>query len=346
MRTPPLSLRNHQQAELEYLRAHRRSLLLSEVGTGKTPVLLRYALDFIDRGEQVVWLTETGLTRQLLVEARLWLPATAQPVQLHRAGPDTPFIVSSHHLIRSRIQQLEWLIPKAVIVDEAGVLGCGEDPHSPLYEAVSDMIGRADLSVLATATPVRTAHALDLFALMEAGGTPGTPFRSQIQREIRTEQAPTRYGHRSFPVSIRSAGLNLLTAALSQGAVRSTAADLCEPLPTVTSPTIEVPLTPSTLAAYRKAEDQRGLAGHQARQKLSRSLGPLVREVVDYVTTGPGRHHAHPVVFTEYHDLVRPIVSALSSLGWPVWTLTGNMTAAQRHRAITEHRQVESREVV
>lgn len=336
-----LMLRNHQQAELEFLLAHERALLLSDVGTGKTPVLLRYAQSLISGGAQVLWLTEAGLVRQAMAEAQVWLPASAQPATLDRSGPDSVFIVASHHQIASRAKKLDWLWPDAVIVDEAGVLGCGQDPSSPLYRSLKNMLGRAERSVLATATPVRTAHALDLHALMEAGRIPGTPMRGRLEREIRYREAQTSYGVHRYPTGIGSAGLHLLTDALTEGAIRTTESDLDEALPTVVRSTITVPLSSTDLAAYRKAERRRALDRYWDRQKASRAEAPLVGALVEYLTTGPGRLHDHAVVFTEYHDLVDPIVSALEPLGRPVWKVTGKTSVPQRHRAVISHRQSE-----
>ena len=173
-----------QLADVSFLLKTPRALLFSDAGTGKTPPLLRYAGQVLQGDGQIVWVTEKGLVQQLMAEASIWLPGV--PVtMLNKADSSSRFIVATHGEITSRSSRLGWLRPELLIVDEAGVLGAGGvNPRSKTFVAHRDLASRSMRSVLATATPVATAHALDLRALMEVGHVPGTPSRVDLDRYV------------------------------------------------------------------------------------------------------------------------------------------------------------------
>jgi superfamily II DNA or RNA helicase len=327
----------HQRAEVQALRNMRRGLLLSETGTGKTPVLLTLAAEALARGERVWWVTEAGLVRQAQEEANDWLPQGASmPVAMEKAKPTDRFVITTHGKIQSRIDTLQGVSPDLLIVDEAAVVGGGgAKPQAKTYGAIREFTHRSQRSVFATATPVSTTHALDLWALLDAAAIPNTPSRSTLMRYITTAEIPNRWGGTTrVPVGITDAGLSLLTRAVAGASIRSTVQDTQRTLPNLRRQYLDVSLTASDREAYVHASGVAGLEGHQLRQAASRSQSALIPATLQYLRCGEGFNHDKVIVFTENFDLLTPLERELRAASEPVLTLEGKMTSKQRASVI------------
>jgi hypothetical protein len=260
---------------------------------------------------------------------------------LNKADASSRFIVATHGEITSRSSRLGWLRPDLVVVDEAGTLGAGGvNPRSKTFVAHRDLAARSMRSVLATATPVATAHALDLRALMEVGHIPGTPSRVDLDRYVTYAEVLTEYGRtRKFPVSISQDGLSRLILPLAGSAVRTTIESVGGSLPSVRRDITWVPLGEESRRAYSRAADIRGLPGHQMRAAASRAPQPLVAAAVECLEAGIGSSgHGKIVVFTDNFDILNPLVDALENEGEEVRRLIGSMTSRQRSEAVEWHR--------
>ena len=330
----------HQVAELAFLLRTPKALLLSEPGCGKTATLLAYARVVLGDGGVVVWATTKGLVRQLQAEAEVWLPASMQPMPVEDDVPGSRFVVATHGEIYRRIGSLDWLVPDLLIVDEAAAVGCGGiNPAAATYTAHRLLSRRSGRSVLATATPVGSHHAMDLLALLEVGCIPGTPSRGSIEPHLHRAQIPAAYGRtREFISGISDRGLALMTAPLTLHAIRTTTSEIHQSLPVMVRTTVDVPLSPGDMILYEAALSKEGLPGHQGQQSVSRSSSALVEATVQLLTDGiGGTGHDKIVVFSDYFDLVNPLVEGLEVVGESVIRLDGSMSAKQRNDAVHRH---------
>ena len=335
-----VALHPHQVAELAFLLRTPRALLLSETGCGKTATLLAYARSVLGDGGVVVWATKKGLVRQLQAEAEVWLPASMQPMPLKDDVPASQFVVATHGEIYRRIGSLDWLVPDLLIVDEAAAVGCGGiNPAGPTYAAHRLLSRRSGRSVLATATPVGSQHAMDLLALLEVGCIPGTPSRNSIDPHLHRAQIPASYGRtREFISGISDRGLALMIAPLTAHAIRTTASEIHQSLPVMVRTTVDVPLSPADMLLYDAAMRKEGLRRHQGQQSVSRSSSALVSATIGLLTEGIGSMgHGKIVVFSDYFDLVNPLVDELDAADESVIRLDGSMSAKQRNDAVHRH---------
>ena len=333
-------LHPHQVAELAFLLRTPRALLLSETGCGKTATLLAYAQSVLDDGGVVVWATTKGLVKQLQSEAQVWLPAPMQPMPLKADVPMSRFVVATHGEICRRIGSLDWLVPDLLIVDEATAVGCGGiKPTAPTYTAHRLLSRRSGRSVLATATPVGSQHAMDLLALAEVGCIPGPPSRDSIDPHLHRVQIPTAYGRTwEFISGISDRGLALMIAPLRAHAIRTTASEIHQSLPVMVRTTLDVPLSRGDKVLYNAALHEEGLRRHQGQQSVSRSSSALVEATVELLTDGIGSEgHEKIVVFSDYFDLVNPLVEGLEAAGESVIRLDGTMSAKHRDDAVHRH---------
>jgi hypothetical protein len=304
--------------------------------------LLAYVRSVLSTGCLVVWVTKKGLVKQLFAEAEEWLPISMQPCRLTNEVPRSRFIVAQHGEITSRIASLAWLVPDLLVVDEATVVGVGgEKPQAPTYAAHLALSRRSARSVMATATPVGTQHTLDLLALLEVGCIPGTPSRESIEPFLERRQVGNGYGRtREFIAGISDRGLALLTTPLEAHAIRTTVAEIGQELPVMVRKVVNVPLPKTDLDSYRAAARQDGLRRHQAQQSASRSPSALVAATVRQLTVGIGSvGHGKIVVFSDYFDLVDPLIAGLEAEGEDVIRLDGTMTAQQRDAAVQRHKE-------
>jgi superfamily II DNA or RNA helicase len=336
-----LKLLPHQMREVEFLRSHPRALLLSETGTGKTASMLARASDFLATGGRVLWVTKTGLTRQLRSEAAAWLPPSLpQPVEVDRAKDRDHFLFTTHGTVARRAEALSGLTADLLIVDEADeVKAGGRDPRAKTYLGLRGLAHQSGAVVFATATPVSTAHALDLWALMDAAGLGGLPSRDFIERHVIHAALPTKWGGTTrVPTGISEYGLGLLLRPLADSSIRTTGDQTGQGLPSMRRVYIDVPLSRSSQDAYDAASQRQGLTGHHSRQQASRSVETLVPAAHEYLTRGDGFNHDKVIVFTENFDLFRPLASALTDSGETVLELKGGMTDRQRAETLERHK--------
>lgn len=334
-----------QEAELAFLSRTPRALLLSETGTGKTPPLLCYAQATLKAGGSALWVTKKGLQVQLQREADVWLqPDVPRPVPWDKAGPEDRFRLTTHGVLASRGGGLEGWTPQLLIVDEGHkVGGGGVDPNAATYKAILDLSGRAERSVFATATPVGTAHGLDLLALLECAHIPGTPSRAEVMQHVRYRVTRTPWGGSANVIDgITSQGLAMLMAPLSAHAVRSTVHGMAEGMPALRRSFVDVPLVGEDAWAYAAAWSAGGLRGHRYRETASRSAGSLIPALLKVLSEGEAQGHRHVVVFTERYDLFEPIEAALRASGRDVQTINGDDTPAQRTAALAAHAEASS----
>ncbi|MHB1165981.1 MAG: helicase-related protein [Candidatus Nanopelagicales bacterium] len=328
-----------QRAELDFLRSTPRALLLSETGTGKTAVLLTYAEDCLRQGWTVLWVTEKGLVGQFMREAGVWLSdGTPSPVAFDKAKATDRFRVATHGVLARRAGKLATSGADVLIVDEAQIVGGGGvEPNAATYRAMLELSEASTRSVFATATPVGTAHAFDLLALLECARIPGCPSRAVMASHAEYRATATKWGTVDLLAGVTDHGLGLLIAPLARHAIRGTIEGTGQATPTLVRHFVDVPLTGQDAQAYAEAEAVGGLRGHQHRQSASRSPASLVPALLYALEEADRRGHRHVVVFTDNFDLLDPITEALRSSGRDVQTITGESTAAQRTAALRAH---------
>lgn len=328
-----------QRAELDFLRSTPRALLLSETGTGKTAVLLAYAEECMRLGLTVLWVTEKGLVGQFMREAGAWLhDGTPGPVAFDKAKATDRFRVATHGVLARRAGKLDALGAGVLIVDEAQIVGGGGiDPDAATYRAIRELSEASTRSVFATATPVGTAHAFDLLALLECAQIPGCPSRAVMASHAEYRATATKWGTTDVLAGITDHGLGLLIAPLARHAIRGTIEGTGQAMPTVVRHFVDVPLTGQDAQAYAGAGAVAGLRGHQHRQSASRSAAALVPALLYALEEADRRGHRHVVVFTDNFDLFDPITEALRASGRDVQTITGESTTAQRTAALRAH---------
>lgn len=330
----------HQRAELDFLIATPRALLLSETGTGKTPVLMSYADEALQRDERVLWITETGLVKQAMGEAKIWLsPSSPHPVELQKAKPTDDFAIVPH-MTAAKLDRGAFTAFSLVIVDEAACVGGGgERPEGLTYMGLRQWTGRAQRSVLATATPVGSAHAYDLLALLEVGQIPDIPTRRDLQPHTLTFQIRKRWSTIEVLDGITDDGLDMLIEPTQRAAIRTTVAGTGRAMPQLERHYIDVPLRGTELKAYTEASRLSGLEGHHGRQSVSRSESALIPVAADYISAQMAGGHSKIVAFSDQFDLTEPLIESLGSRRIHVEEVKGSMTARQRELAVERHRQ-------
>lgn len=328
-----LTLHPHQIRELEYLRKTPRAFLLSEVGTGKTPVLLKYAQEAIDKGQRVLWITDAGLTDQLQQESKLWLAET-QPLKL--GTPHHRFPFASHQLAHQRLEEITLLKPDLVIIDEATVLCSGQKFDSVQYKSLARILSQSQRSVLATATPSATLHGLDTHALLAAGQAIGLASRREFENWVKYVEFDTGRGIQRAPVGIASVGIQHLKEVLARNAIRTSREQLTIRVPKLIRETVEVEISEQDLQKYLEAADDTTLTKFGKQQKASRSVSNLVEAAVLTLPEHMERGHRHAVIFTENKDLLEPLKMRLRQEGTPMWEISGDVPASTRNRAIRE----------
>ena len=326
-----LSLKPHQLRELEFLRSREVAMLLSEAGTGKTVSLLLRSADVLAAGGDVLWLTRKALLRQVQAEAARWIPDSPQPKALGTRGTGR-FVIATHELARTRSElRRPWSL---LIVDEAQVVGGGgADPKQQVFKAISEIAAMSDRRVFATAEPLGTQHALDLWAIATAAGVPGLPSRSQVGNWIQWAQY-TRFGSDS-PRSMSDYGFRMLVKLIAPYSIRTKLDDVAD-LPPITERVLTVPLTTAASNQYQRVSSLDGLRGHQARSKASRDINALIPATVDLII---GEYSgAGPIVlFSEQFDMLDAAEARLEQAGVSTVRLVGSMTTRQRERAVQLH---------
>lgn len=337
-----LVLLPHQDAELAFLLKTPRALLFSETGCGKTPVLLAYAGEVLRRGGMVVAVTGKGLVPQFRAEAARWLPDHPAPVDPadEPLTRNSPFVVMSHELAQKRSEAFSWIRPGLLVIDEANAVGTGIDPRAKTFRALLDLSKRSKRSVLTTATPVTTAHGLEMWALLEVGQIPCRPTRVAFESLVtyRDIYGPSGQVVRT-PDTLTELGRQALTGPLKAYSVRTTTEQVGAAIPTVRTQYRSVPLTGSARSDYDTAEHVPGLAGHHQRQNASRSAEDLIPALVEFMTTGEGREHDKAVIFSDNFDLIDPIALSLSRAGWKAHRITGKESQTKRAKAVAAWRE-------
>lgn len=333
----------HQRQELAFLHQHPRALLLSGMGTGKTPVMCARAGEVLSAGGRVLLVTEPGLIAQMMRQADHWLPeGCPRPVEWNGRDTGTAFIITTHTKAQRAVDSFCAFAPTLLIVDEAQIVGRGgEDQGAPIYSALRRISEHSRGALLATASPVRSTHALELLALMEVACLPGVPSREQLAPHIDTREVTTRWGVRTVSEGITDQGLEMLLEPLRSNAIRHTLDQLgagVVPQLIVREP-IVVALTRNEREAYEAANRGEGLQRHHARTKVSRSVGGLTDAVINYLTESEGATHRKKVVFTENFDLLHPLTTALQRRRISLWEITGDMTPKQRDANVAASRR-------
>lgn len=327
----------HQEQELEFLTEHPRALLLSEMGTGKTPVMLTYADNSLLRGGKVLWITTKSLGEQLLHEAANWLTADVSPVQIDKATPKDNLVYLTHQLVKERMPRLTDLGPwDLVIVDEAALVlrALGKDPDAAHGSAIASVISSAKRSVCATGTPMDTAHGLDLFGLAEAAALPGLPTRQEYLGHVQMGTAGNGHGGtRSYPLGVDREGFRSLAAAIKASSIRHTAEDLQHELPDVQVIHHRVPLTREAAEEYESSRYARSpLHAHQIKQQSSRDVLPMIGAAIDIITNLDPEDRV--IAFSDQRDLVDGLTEWLDTLSIQFALITGKESAKKRAEAM------------
>ena len=319
----------HQEKELAFLREKNRALLLSEMGCGKTPVMLTRAADTLNAGGCVLWITTKSLGKQLVAEAERWVGVT--PVAFDKAAADDSFLWITHESVHRRAEALALRAPfDYLVVDEGSKLGgLGEKPSAPVASGIRGVLQAARGSVVATGTPVNSPHGLDLWALAEAAGLP-VMSRHEYESGVKWRTLSTNRWQTKVPDGIRWKVLERLAHQITPWAIRHTLADLETDLPDVRTQHHQVPLSQAAVQAYQQADRiSDSLRWHQETQAASRDV-PLVEEALQIV-----QEHSTDsmLLFSDQFDLLDELAHRLTQSGVKFGRITGNETATQRAEA-------------
>ena len=319
----------HQEKELAFLRERNRVLLASEMGCGKTPVMLTRAADSLDAGGCVLWITTKSLGKQLVAEAERWIGVT--PVAFDKAKADDRFLWITHESVHKRAEALALRAPfDYVVVDEGSKLGgLGENPSAPVAAGIRDVLLEAKASVVATGTPLNSCHGLDLWAVAEAAGLPVMP-RNTFEAGVRWETVQAGKYPKRVPAGVEWQTFQTLVHQIRPWLIRHTLADLEASLPDVQVQPHRVSLSEDAAQAYQQADRiSDSLRWHQATQAASRDTA-LVEEALRIVQ----QHSTDSMLlFSDQFDLLDVLADRLTQAGVPFGRITGNETAKQRAEA-------------
>lgn len=331
MSGPSPTLRPHQLEELEFLRGTPRGLLLSEMGCGKSAVLLHLANDHLINGERVLFLTKKSLVAQICDEATLWgLP---QPSMVDGKDAErSPFIVASHHITPRR----QWLTEQQwglVLVDEATIVSAAATGDAVIASAIRELIHHhSDASVLATGTPIGSKHGLDLYSLAEVALLPGLMPAADYQQAVTygTSQV-SRWKSITKPVSVNPDAFRELVATVQASSTWHRLDDVAD-LPPIEVIHHPVPISADAAAAYLAAEQNpSSLRAHQGKTAAARDIGVLIPKVLELVQA-----HADDsiVLYAETFDLIEPLQQILTAVDVTTAVVTGRETAKARSTAM------------
>lgn len=338
-----LALLPHQEREVAILRDHPRALLLSATGTGKTVTLLTRAREALAQGGRVLWLTNSSLQAQLVAEAGKWLPPSLQPCQLLEAAWHEPFTYATHELAMKRVDHLQDRGPYSLlVVDEAAkVGGGGVDRTAKKYRAIRALSHAADSAILATAEPLASVHALDLWAIADVAGIPGLPDRETMNKWVQWQELRQSHRTKRVAVGISGPGFAALLAAIRPFQVRTRLADVAT-LPDVETSHYPVRLSAEAASEYAAASQQPGLSGHHGRQAASRDALALVPEAIR-ILMDVFADRESAVMFSDMFDLIEPLGEAMTAAGITYVRLDGQVKARGRASALAKHRAGEAR---
>lgn len=340
----PLQILPHQVQELEFLRNHPRVLLLSETGTGKTITLLSRVQDVLSSGETVLWVTSKSLQAQLVKEASKWLPESMQPAPFTRAGQDRPFIYLTHRLAQMRVSDLlKHRSHDLLIVDEAAdVGGGGANPKHKTFQALKRLSMEAQSSVFATAEPLGSLHALDLWALADCTGIPQLPNREVMNAWVEWRELPTSNSRVAYtPSGISNDGFNILLSKIRPNQIRTQIDDVTK-LPPLAISHHPVALTDQAQKDYDQANGLHGLDRHMARQQSSRDSSAIIPEVMDLLQKRYAEHKS-VLVFSEMFDLLNPLARELDARGISFLQIDGSVPEGRRGKILDRHQRGEVR---
>jgi superfamily II DNA or RNA helicase len=333
----------HQEREVNFLRTHPRALLLSEMGTGKTITLLTRAGEVLAAGGKVLYVTTKTVEEQVHQESARWLPEDQQPVMLASGPDEARFITCTHNLAHRRLSHLTDSGPfDLVIVDEAkAVGGGGTNPQHKTYTALREISHAAGSAVLATAEPLGSVHALDLWAIADVAGVPDLPSRYEMNGYVHWQEFQQGRYTKKVPVSVSEDGFLLLLNILKPNQIRTTMENVAD-LPDVTVEHHPVALTEDASRLYVAASNLNGLNGHQARQAASRDAMALVPEVL-LLLANDYAHHKSVIVFSDMFDLIDPLAAAMEHAGVSFVQIDGSTSTTERGRLLEQHRKGEAR---
>jgi superfamily II DNA or RNA helicase len=319
----------HQEKELAFLRERNRVLLASEMGCGKTPVMLTRAYDTLDAGGTVLWITTKSLGKQLVTEAERWIERS--PIAFDKADRGDRFLWITHESVHKRAEALALRAPfDYVIVDEASKLGgLGENPSAPVAAGIRDALHAAKASVVATGTPLNSAHGLDLWAVAEAAGIP-VMARDEYEAGVKWETVQAGRWPKRVAAGVEWQTFQTLVHQIRPWLIRHTLTDLEAALPDVEIQHHWVELSPTAAQAYEQADRiSDSLRWHQQTQAASRDTA-LVDEALRIVQ----QHKTDSIVlFSEQFDLLDHLADRLTDAGVGFARITGNETAKQRAEA-------------
>lgn len=327
----------HQRREVTFLQEHPRALLLSGTGTGKTVTLLTRAGQVLSEGGRVLYVTTKSAEGQVHAEATKWMPEDQQPVRLS-SGDEGAFVTCTHGLAQRRLSALKGRGPfDLLIVDEASVIGGGgANPQHKTYMALRALSHAASSAVVATAEPLGSAHALDLWAVADVAGISGLPDRAAMNGHVQWQEYQQGRFTNRVPVAISNEGFRLLLSIIRPHQIRTVMGDVAR-LPDVAVVHHPVALSGAAEGLYRAASGQSGLDGHVARQAASRDAESLIPEVLRLLAEDYSEHES-VIVFSDMFDIINPLGSALRKTGITFVQIDGSTTAKDREQALATHR--------
>lgn len=330
----PRPLRPDQAASIDFILGRRRSLLLSEPGTGKTAVMLEAASRVIADGGTALLVVPATLIEQTLEQAITWTPHLVPRV--HRPPTtESPLSITSHHKLKGLLPHLAANGLGLLAVDEAHLMATTWPVPSQLNNSLREATRIADTSVLTTATPVDCVAALDLMGLLLAAR-----LINQKQWDVLVDTVSfDRYDPtKPRPTRISALGEERIRSVLARGAVRVRLRDLGVSLPEVERRCVRVPLSASQIRAQSRAErSYTGVARARRRADAGRDPERLARAAFVWKQRR-GQRHTHTMILTDRHDLVDSVEHLFIVGSEPVYVLTGQTSATDRVRIIDEHR--------
>jgi hypothetical protein len=306
--------------------------------------LLARAQEVLAAGGTVCWITSKSLQVQLAGEARMWLAEDQQPASYAKAEADRPFIYLTHRLAQLRVAQL---LKRGsfdlLIVDEAAeVGGGGANPKHKTYQALRRLSVQAKSSVFATAEPLSSIHAMDLWAIADCAAIPGLPSREVMESWVQWQEQHTPSRHVvHMPVGISHDGFNNLLTAIRPHQMRTRIDAIANlvPLKVIQHPVV---LSERAQESYDDVRVLRGLNGHLARQKASRdsvAIVPAVMELLQDTYT----EHSSVLVYSKMFDLLGPLARGMTDIGISFLQIDGSVPEGKRGKIIERHQRGEAR---
>jgi SNF2 family DNA or RNA helicase len=210
------------------------------------------------------------------------------------------------------------------------------------YLSLKRLSAQAKMCVFATAEPLGSIHAMDLWAIADCAAIPGLPSREALESWVQWQEQHTSSRHVVYtPSGISHDGFNRLLAAIRphQMRTRIDAITTLVPLKVEQHPVV---LSERAQESYDGALGVRGLDGHKARQKASRDAAAIVPSVMELLQVTYAEHSS-VLVFSEMFDLLGPLARAMKARGITFLQIDGSVPEDKRRKIIEKHQRGDAR---